>query len=251
MFFRRCRQGGLEFYFQGNQACSLSLLPLAPLALLLADRREVPTSLRFLLGDVEREMFRRFPAAGRRLHWLGGRLAAKQALVGLLDPAGEGSGLWPRVILQAGSTGQPAALPLAGDQAMPWISLSHSGGFAVALASWNGPCGVDVQDVVPALARVQSRFCRMAEKKLLETTLPGLPWDQRLALLWSAKEAGKKAWTPERPGIFHLSLTAVTETSNGWRFVLENESHAGRLTVHVLLLEGHGLAWTEAVAGGV
>jgi phosphopantetheinyl transferase (holo-ACP synthase) len=86
---------------------------------------------------------------------------------------------------------------------------------AAAMAAGKGLCGIDIQKITPRLSKVQERFCRPAEKGLLQASLP--PWQPEkerteLAKLWAAKEALRKASNIKTlPGFLELELVAIEE----------------------------------------
>ncbi|HIJ78366.1 MAG: 4'-phosphopantetheinyl transferase superfamily protein [Desulfobulbaceae bacterium] len=139
------------------------------------------------LGKAELIRLRGFSSEKRRLEWLGGRLAAKAAVAACL-----GEGEWAARTLEI--LAEPGGRPyvVGGRDAMPDISVSHSGSLAVAMAA-DSPCGIDVQEVRQTLIRVADRFADQQERELLAAYL-GSAWPaaRRLALLWSAKEAVRK-----------------------------------------------------------
>lgn len=155
----------------------------------------------------------------RHLEWLGGRICAKQAAMQYLDDR-YGKQTLPatkrisQLQIITATSGRPSleytALPA--DQGLPHISISHSRGYALAVAA-SSPCGVDIQAVSETLIRVKERFCTGVEEKILGQGLHSfdkLPPPQHLALLWAAKEAVKKgALFDHMPGFLDLVLTHI------------------------------------------
>lgn len=124
----------------------------------------------------------------RRREWLGGRLAAKWAADGFL--AGTAVD-WQRLVIRSEADGRPYVATEAHAVA-PFISISHSGPLAAALAA-NIPCGLDLQEPGAKLHRVRQRFAAPGEEDLLKASLPrAFPETERLTLLWAAKEAVRK-----------------------------------------------------------
>ena len=148
-----------------------------------------------------------FSLPKRRREFLAGRLCAKLALTELLPE----QALAPRQLF---ITSDPSGRPLPpGDEAgLPpglHLSITHGGEFAGAIAA-NRPCGIDLQPLGDNLLRVRERYCLPADEVLLSQTLTHLGERERLALLWTAKEAAKKALSHRRMyGFLELSLVTL------------------------------------------
>lgn len=161
----------------------------------------------------ERRQYCRFSLPGRRTEWLGGRLAAKEAVLRLLGGGvQEKAGLSDWLVL-ADEQGKPFAEP-QGSRCLstPHISITHSGSQALAMAA-TGPCGIDIQVITPTVLKVRSRFAHKAEQELLcaSRATKGLDAVHCLTLLWCAKEAVRKmvSVTP-LIGFKELLLTGVS-----------------------------------------
>jgi phosphopantetheinyl transferase (holo-ACP synthase) len=198
-----------------------------------------------LLSAAELQLYSKFSYAKRRLEWLGGRLAAKDALTCLL---GDPSVFRCRDLsVLPDSHGRPvvsASVPL------PWkpgLSLSHSTDYAVALACREGLCGVDIQFCSERLQSVRERFTTDVEMALFAENVPELP---RLAVLWTAKEAVKKCFFADQPTFFgRMQVRCIREPdAGGWEVECQlNHGECPRIPVIVTQLEKHFLAW---VTGG-
>lgn len=70
-----------------------------------------------------------------------------------------------------------------------YVSLSHTVGYSAALAHPR-PCGIDVQRIVPRIARISGKFVAPSEARQL---IPDSELLQ-LHLIWAAKEAMYKAY---------------------------------------------------------
>jgi len=124
----------------------------------------------------------------RRTEWLGGRMAAKWAAAGLL---GETAVDWQGLVIRNEEDGRPYVATET-HAAAPFISISHSGHLAAALAA-NLPCGLDIQQPVAKIHTVKERFAAPAEEDILNASLPpAFAETDRLTLLWAAKEAVRK-----------------------------------------------------------
>ncbi|MFF9053724.1 beta-ketoacyl synthase N-terminal-like domain-containing protein [Streptomyces erythrochromogenes] len=148
--------------------------------------------MRRYLGAAEREVYERL-APRARVPWLLGRIAAKDALRGLLWDGGAG----PVFPAEVPVGNDPAGRPLAeGPLTRGFrLSIAHKDRIAVALAHPARPVGIDVEAVTAdpdALARIAlgPGELRLAER-LAAHGDRGLP--AALTALWCAKEAAAKA----------------------------------------------------------
>lgn len=218
----------------------LAALPLQLLAELAAPPG-VGAALSGLLTEAEKRRFCGLKLPRRRQEWLGGRLAAKFALMQLAAT----KALVPEQIgIVNDCHGQPLAQ--AADQIcrpMPRLSLSHSGGLAVAVAAY-AACGLDVQERSPRLVRVQERFAD-AEEQALGAGTDALSW---LTLLWAAKEAVKKRVYASQPTFMErIRVTALEGSLAAGAPVLLYCALSDRpesVVVRAALRAGHALALT-------
>jgi 4'-phosphopantetheinyl transferase EntD len=81
------------------------------------------------------------------------------------------------------------------------ISLSHSDHFAVALAGQSRNCGIDLQEISAKLAGLTDHFATDAELQVLAEQAD-CDEDTRLTMLWTVKEALKKALLHDQAVIF-------------------------------------------------
>jgi len=130
-----------------------------------------------------------FSQKKRRTEWLGGRLAAKWATAGLLDEAPVD---WHGLMIRNEEDGRPYVATEA-QAVAPFISISHSGHMAAALAA-NLPCGLDIQQPGAKIHRVKERFASSEEEYILNASVPAasVTETERLTMLWAAKEAVRK-----------------------------------------------------------
>ena len=219
-----------------------AMLDLDQLAMLIHNGEEKAICKEWL-HQREEEKLQTLHFEKRHLEWLGGRICAKEASLHYLQSNhSEASNMGaPHLQIMSSASGRPFLKPsgLPADLAMPHISISHSRGYALAVAA-SKSCGVDIQAESEALLRVKDRFCSRAEEELLEKGLRQLRPSARLTLLWAAKEAVKKAATLERmPGFLDLALTHIQFTpETGDLFILDSqESHQ----VTVCLHQGYGI----------
>jgi phosphopantetheinyl transferase (holo-ACP synthase) len=232
-----------------NGSLSLVLIELAALE---------ETTAKRCLTPFELERFALFTSPKRKLEWLGGRIAAKQAAMSMICLSeGEPAPHWLGLEVVADPEGRPFIHAVdEPDRILPDISISHSRGLAVAMAAGEGRCGIDIQAVTPTVTRVRARFAGAAELTILDALAEDHSQAARLTLLWAAKEALKKAIGTKRlPGFLGLRL-ARTSADNcapvGDYFVFDFNLPAGITTqsqkktvsVVVLFQEGYGLAFT-------
>ncbi|MEW2140471.1 beta-ketoacyl synthase N-terminal-like domain-containing protein [Streptomyces sp. NPDC005409] len=148
--------------------------------------------MRRYLGAAEREVYERLSPRARA-PWLLGRIAAKDALRGLLWDAGAGPVFPAEVPVGNDREGRPLAEgPLTRGVR---LSIAHKDRIAVALAHPHLPVGIDVEPVTgdpDALIRIAlgPDELRLAER-LAAGSGTGLP--AALTALWCAKEAAAKA----------------------------------------------------------
>jgi len=150
-----------------------------------------------LLSEAEQTYFERFSYPKRRREWLGGRIAAKAAMLELAE-----SGQLQDKLRHLSILPNEQGRPIADEMSDIAISISHSSGFAVALAVKGATCGIDLQKESTKLPDLTDRFASAQEL----TILAGLPasGDQvtGLTMLWATKESLKKSILHDQPAIF-------------------------------------------------
>jgi phosphopantetheinyl transferase len=173
-----------------------------------------------LLTKAEQAYFKRFRYQKRKLEWLGGRVAAKAAI---LEFTARGSLLnkMQQLTILPDEHGRPTAdLPVN-----IALSISHSSKFAVALVSSRKTSGIDLQKISPKLPDLTDRFATAKDLSILA----GLPVTAdhvtRLTMLWAAKEALKKSILHDQPAIFSgIELRQAT--------VVRDHTYCFSCTVH-------------------
>jgi phosphopantetheinyl transferase (holo-ACP synthase) len=218
----------------GNQAIQPFLLGIlaapAPVAGSLQADANIP--FRHMLHPREAALLGDYRFTKRRSEYLTGRICAKMAITDFLqlhkmpaiplnhsdiEIANTESGR-PDIRIHAASA---AVLEMD-------ISISHSGNYGVALVT-GSRCGIDLQMRQASLLRVREKYCRTEENKVLASFLPEYNPVTRLALLWSAKEAAKKAlscW--QMPGFLELQVTQLKSLSNSVVFYLRIRAGVNR-----------------------
>lgn len=142
----------------------------------LADIPEAELLARACLTADERMRYDSFlPAqAQRRKEWLGARVLAAEQLGGRI-------GYEP--------SGRPLLVPASSSAGKLHISISHTMGWAVLMASSGGPCGVDIEPLDRSAERAAGRIASPGEIATATAVFPENP----SLLVWCAKEAAYKA----------------------------------------------------------
>ena len=206
---------------------------------LLADESTLPHSF---LSSAEYAYFQRFKYIKRKKEWLGGRIAAKAAFLASTQAADQN----PRFIsILPNKHGRPVAEGVPTFSGKPLLlSLSHSDNFAVALVRSGEPCGIDLQEISAKLAGLTSHFAGDHELQRLAEQVD-YDEDTRLTMLWTVKEALKKALLHDQSVIF--SETELQETArlndSVWRFICTVQGQ--RQSVLVYPLSSYILSVTE------
>lgn len=223
----------------------IALLNLDLLAPLLGEAATLPL-LTVLLSPAEAAILAGFRFPKRRLEWLGGRLAGKYCLALLADAGKEPnlSSFGDSSILPD-DHGRPRVHASGWHGSAPGLSISHSRGFAAALAVGRGPCGLDIQYPAAKLFSVQERFATDGELARME----GIPDPlTRLTALWTIKEAVKKGLLSDRPTFLgRVGLAALTgkDGAGHWTAACTiADGEPATVTVRVAETEGYLVACT-------
>ena len=198
--------------------------PMQPvlLELLSAPAASLPSrlesSLSMLLHPNEAEVFNGYRFPKRRSEYLTGRICAKMAVDGFLQRTQTPSMPLSLSEIEIARTadGRPEVRLDNPETKAPQmdISISHGGEYGAALAA-HGKCGIDVQLRQAGLLRVRKKYCSEGDYNLLETSLPARDPLTRLAVLWAAKEAAKKALSHwHMPGFLDLVLCRLENLTN-------------------------------------
>ena len=156
-----------------------------------------------------------YQMAKRRGEFLAGRISAKLALIAYAAETGMNLPAPASLEIANDENGRPFIRSTPETPEVPQISITHGGAYAAALAAL-GPCGIDLQPHKENLLRVREKYCTAAEERRLCRFLPKMAEVQRLALLWTAKEAAKKALSCRHmPGFLQLELLSAKRTDDG------------------------------------
>lgn len=169
------------------------------------------------LSPAEQERLAAFTFAKRHLEWLGGRIAAKHATLALLANSASPPSTYQDLVVETHASGRPFLRWRADTRAsLPEISISHSGNYAGALAVPGQNCGLDLQRITPKVLKIRDRFASNAELALLLALPLALAEATALTLLWSAKEAFRKA-IPCQPlaGFSDITLLSLAGNPQG------------------------------------
>ena len=200
----------------------------------------------FYLTPEEQRRFFGFTYRKRQTEWFGGRICAKYAAARLLHPDCRTEAIpWRDWTVSADEHGKPFLKPGQCD-----ISISHSGRLAVAMAA-PVSCGIDIQKITPTVVKVQDRFSS-ADERLLLAAAPGLKTADemtRLTVLWSAKEAVRKAFAASPlPGFMEIEQARIDGSLDGREgllidFVCQRDNpSAHRLQVMAMLYDDFAFA---------
>lgn len=156
-------------------------------------------------GEAERALIADLKSDKRRLDWVAGRLAAKQAAGRFL--ASKGSALAaPQIVIENDADGRPS---VAGEEV--YISISHCplGGLA---AAHHAPVGVDFEPVAPRDPAVIEYFAREDEPRATprEQTALWVVKEAVLKMLGTGIAAGPKnvKWDGAKAELFGAALEA-------------------------------------------
>jgi phosphopantetheinyl transferase len=223
---------GLTF-FSRNKPPYCTLVDLEQLSLLLEQPgNDLPAAL---LSKEEQCFFSRFSYPKRRREWFGGRIAAKGAILACSDSTQSPGPPMHKMTILPDDHGRPVTRH--GTKLM--VSISHSHRFAVACATDQSICGIDLQKTSSRLAALTSRFTCRDEQHLLTSQYPGLPEESRLTMIWTTKEAVKKSLLHDQPSVFSgINIEQVqTAEENEHHFLcrVTGYAHLQKVAVYIFL----------------
>jgi phosphopantetheinyl transferase len=182
----------------------------------------------------------------RQQEWLLGRIAAKDAARAWCAPPGSAPlALHPAAFaVTHDAAGRPRVACWPAGLPTPSISISHSGGQAIALAS-RQPAGIDIEQIAVRDAHFVDSFCTAAERLLLDAVAAS-ERDAWVTRLWCAKEAlGKRQGTGVAGGPRQFEAQSLAAD-----FSLRMRHHASGAATQVHTIEDGGfiIAFDTAVA---
>ncbi len=202
-------------------------------------------SSKHFLHPKEHKQLGEYQLKKRRDEWLTGRICAKIAAGNFLA---DDTFLATQLIIATKSTGRPfltGEIPQRLHQSD--VSLSHGAGYGLATVT-EGRCGVDVEAITRDFHRIQEKFCSPQETQNMAQHATKLTTQQSLALLWTAKEASKKALSfTKTPGFLDLRLVKFAPYNSNWAidFLVEkrlNQQQPQCISVIAGLFENISLA---------
>lgn len=221
----------------------LALVDLEQLGQKLRDK-EQRKNIATLLSPDEMDIFTSFSLPKRQIEWLGGRIAGKAAAL-LLCQDKLSTERMAAISILPRDDGSPQLVPALAFARQPVVSISHSKKFAAGMAAYASVCGVDIQKISRQMQRVSSRFAAPEEIILLAKKMPALNTIEHLSLLWSAKEALKKAILREQPVIFQGVLLKQIHVDGFISLSLQYPGQKTRLArVEAVVLDEYILAFT-------
>jgi len=155
---------------------------IAELALLLDEKGDEYASP--VLNDDEFEIFKKFKIKKRKVEWLSGRIAAKQAFANYTA-----SLHCTNRILNISILNNKARAPYITDHPELYLSISHSFEYAVAVVA-PFKIGIDIEKIEPRPDALANYFCSQEERAVLEQE--PMRKDELMTFFWSRKEAVSK-----------------------------------------------------------
>ena len=189
-----------------------------------------------VLTPLEQEQYGGYRFPKRQNEWLGGRLACKTAVAQLL-------GLTGLTLVEVANDdhGRPFVAGHGVDGVE--VSISHSGDVAMALASFS-PCGLDIQEITPVLAKVEEKFVHPEERAILPVF--AISELEQFGLVWAVKESLRKQlclWP--LLGFLEARIEAISKVDGGFMVQCTACRDTRVVTVplvHVALYGSYGLA---------
>ena len=186
-----------------------------------------PVMLRLLpaAGDIDPDFLhnselvqlKKYRLPKRRSEYLTGRLCAKLAASSYLQSSLNTPVAMEQIEIFNAGHGHPYITFHPGPPpTLPDISISHSKGYAVAMAAEHR-CGIDIQKHEKSLIKVKEKYCAVREYTILSDSIKNGTEVSRLALLWSAKEAIQKTFSTENglPTFSNIRLHSGEEKDCG------------------------------------
>ena len=198
---------------------------------------------RVMLEPSELAIYEAMPAdARRRGEWLFGRATVKDAVRTLWTRRYSEKLFMSDVIIRPDEQGRPLAVPRNREESRPFpnVSLSHSHGALIAVASFNNYVGVDMEKIEPRSTGFDEIAFDEAERALIEECAKqGMPRDEVVTRFWAAKECLCKAAGTGMADGPRSALVRTFDISTGQCNVVLAESiqkraslnHAGPTTV--------------------
>ncbi len=233
--------------------------PLSPIILSIAETAQLlqkqENSLPKFLTSTELQQLFSYSHMVRKNEFLCGRISAKLALDSFFTRDSTQKAPLNQISISNNSSGRPFVqfspeynIKFTGD-----LSISHSKQYGCALVSPKR-CGIDIQTPTKTLQKVKAKYCADQEENILAAFLPDYSPVEQLCLLWTAKEAIKKALSHLRMiGFQTIVLTdCALHTNATFLFTFTILDHDMPRTVNTIstLFNGYGLSLTTTEHGG-
>ncbi len=204
------------------------------------------------LSEEEKKIFYSFRNEKRITEWLGGRIAAKKAVLKILEKNSrqiDNSLQLEKITIHTSKIGKPYLNESTTEKKPLKISISHSEKWAVAFASYTD-CGIDIQKINNKIERLQNKFIKKNEVEILSKELQKYTWIELLTLLWSAKEAEKKKHNEmQQPGFLEMELTRIEKQNNLYILTLSTKKYSSHSKIRAAIYENYACAitWTDSL----
>ncbi|PID71723.1 MAG: hypothetical protein CSB34_05995 [Desulfobulbus propionicus] len=238
-FFCITEQLSQQFAFLVSEGTRITLADMS-LLIDVAPTLPLPERLKNILSAQEVTQLSKFSLRKRYLEWLSGRITAKLCLSTLMQQEQHKNFTLADFSILPDDLGRPVVV---GINNPPTLSISHSGTYAVAMASRAPQCGVDIQSISPTLEKVAARFTNQEEKSLFCDNHNAL---ESLAIIWATKEAVKKSMLSDHPEVFSITHIQQAEKRNQyWKVTCSIATQPSRsAVVHVTTFDTTVLACT-------
>ncbi len=164
------------------------------------------------LTRAEQNQLKKYTLAKRQSEYFSGRICAKIAIERFLKTCTGIASPTSQLEIYNDTEGRPLLACPTLASPLPEISISHSKGYAAAIASPHR-CGIDIQRQENTLIKVKEKFCSENEWQILLSELPSYNELALLSMLWSAKEAQQKSLgNGVMPGFLQLCLQTVASS---------------------------------------
>lgn len=164
------------------------------------------------LHKMESQRYFGFKYEKKRLEWLAGRLAAKEALSRyFLNDNFKNTSI--SIYNQADGCPKIRMDTKDVNQSVPHVSISHSRDIAVALIGQDAGIAIDVQEVKQEIKEIADDFSDKKEQQMFQS-IQGLTQDQVLTTIWAVKESARKAVGVELCTMKALKIQAINIDGN-------------------------------------
>jgi len=236
----------IRYHITSEKKLCLSLLETDQLTQLL----ELKNWLNQFLSEGEKKIFARLHHTKRKRDWLGGRLAIKHA-VGHWQRLSEWTNdiKYSSISVTPLASGRPSITIPQGLFPGPGISISHSGKFAVGLASLSTTCGIDIQVITTRVLNIKDRFSSPDEIRIIQENSSIDDVVEQYVLLWSAKEAVKKGLLHDQLSLFSgITLQGFRQDDNNILLMTGSKENKELFEVHALKIDNYYLAYTTGAS---